>query len=884
MIVAMSLAIPIIAMTSLLDGRLPGTHDAWLHLMRMTNAALNLKEGVLIPRWGPHLHFGFGYPLGNFYTPGWHVAGGALVAAGVPAVSVLLVFQAIGLLLYPLGGYLFARLFTDRVSALLGAAICLLAPLRFYEVFIQGNVSQLIGMGLIVWVLWAFARCALAPRRGTIVVASLLLAALILTHHPTSAFAVPLAGGYSVFAALIPSGQRRRRLAAVLIAYGLGLLLAATYWLPAVTELHYVHVQAAADQYQLQDNFVRLRDLIGLVQAPDRGALNVVFTFSAGLGSLVLGALGGVVALSPRVKLTRWQRGHVLAGLLLAAICLYAMTYRSLWLWEAVPQSKLILFPWRLLSVLTAALIPGAALLMMVIPTRWRAWVVAGLIGVLLAAVLPLMFPLYANESDLGTVTPASSIEYEVRSGNLGGVSNNEYLPKWAEQRPDFAPCPDCYRDWAWQVFVNDRTLPDNAQVTAIEGEHRTGSGFEVSSPAAFRLELHQMYFPGWKATVDGKTARLIISEPYGLMAVDLPAGAHTVEVWYAGTRVQQMGNSLSLIALGGCVGLLVFPMRRRRMIGRVSRPDVKVASAAVIGSVIVAVVLRGIVVPHTNWFREAGGTPPGMEQARGTVFADADGTPQLKLIGYTLSDTRMSQDDWLFVTLYWQALTPLDQQWHVRLALADTFTQAEWSASDHDAPGGFSTLQWPTDRYVIDRHILRLDDDTPPYGGDLGGRVSAGEGEQLLADAAPRLSLEQVRIDEKGTDDLPAGAQRVDLVFGDWLRCRAYDLVQAGDGYQLRLYWQVLRDPPADFALMLHWMRQGEDVGNADQPPLASYPTHLWREGQYLVSMFDLVPPEKADALWWGLYDYPTVQRAAVDRRDGKLVVQDNAILVPLE
>src|SRR5512145_850828 len=111
MIAALSLAVPVIAMTSLLDGRLPGTHDAWLHLLRLINAAMNLKAGILIPRWGPHLHFGFGYPLGNFYAPGWHIAGGALVIIGVPAVTVWLLFQTLGLLLYPLGGYLFARQF-----------------------------------------------------------------------------------------------------------------------------------------------------------------------------------------------------------------------------------------------------------------------------------------------------------------------------------------------------------------------------------------------------------------------------------------------------------------------------------------------------------------------------------------------------------------------------------------------------------------------------------------------------------------------------------------------------------------------------------------------------------------------------------------------------
>jgi hypothetical protein len=676
----------------------------------------------------------------------------------------------------------------------------------------------------------------------------------------------------------------RQRFIAVISAYVLGLLLAAAYWLPAFTELHYVHVQAAADQFQLQDNFVRLRDLIGPVRAPDRGSMNMPFTFSAGLGSLLLGILGGGVALSPRVKLSRWQRGHVLAGLLLSVVCLYLMTYRSLWIWQMVPKATLILFPWRLLSVLTVALIPGAVLALSLIPERGRSWTVAVLIAILFGSMLPLMFPLYDNEPDLGTVTPATSVQYEITSGNLGGVSNNEYLPKWAVERPDFAPCPECYRDWNWEIFVTDRDVPETTQLTSISADHKAGSGFQVSSPEAFRLELHQMYFPGWQATVDGDAAALITTEPYGLLALDVPAGEHTVQVWYAGTRTQHVANGLSLVALGLSGALL---LRRRIFRPRlvISRQGAGRAGAAVVVAVIVSVVLRGIIAPQTDWFREQGNRtdPPGMETSLGTVFTDAQGTPALKLIGYTLSDTTAGYGDWLFVTLYWQALTPLDETWHVRLALADSFSLSEWSASDHETPGGYSTRLWSTDRYIIDPHILRLDDDIPPYVGDVMVRVYTTEGNELWAGDSPRLTLNQVRIEETGTATLPPTAQRVDILFGGWLRCRAYALVPVDEGYQLRLYWQVLHTPPADYALMLHWQSGEVELSQVDQPPISSYPTTLWQGGQYLTSAIDLEMPAEADGLLIGLYDYPTVQRAPVDLRVGDLVVENDTVLLPL-
>jgi len=163
LIAAVALALPIVVLTPLLRGQLPGTNDAELHLHRLISAALNLRNGIIWPRWSPVLHFGFGYPIGNFYDPGWHVAGASLMLAGLPAVTVELIAQAIGIVLYPIGGYLFGRQVAGRPGALLGAAVFLYAPFRFYELFEQGNISQLIAMALIPWVLWAIGRCALQP-------------------------------------------------------------------------------------------------------------------------------------------------------------------------------------------------------------------------------------------------------------------------------------------------------------------------------------------------------------------------------------------------------------------------------------------------------------------------------------------------------------------------------------------------------------------------------------------------------------------------------------------------------------------------------------------------------------------------------------------------
>jgi hypothetical protein len=886
LIAAFALSLPVIILNTPLDGRLPGTHDATLHLMRLINAAFNLENGNLIPRWGTHLHFGFGYPLGNFYAPGWHIVGAFPVALGVPAVSVWLIVQTIAIALYPVGGYLFARLFAGRAAALLGAAVCLYAPFRFYEIFVQGNLSQFIAMGLIAWVLWAFGRCAMQPGVGRILVAALTFAVLIMMHHPTAALIIPFTGVCAVFAALVAPeiGARKGQLFSVLAAYTLGLLLSTTYWLPAFAEVQYVNVRAAAEQFQIQDNFIPLSDLLGAAQPPDRGSLNMPYTFGIGQVTLLLAGLGGVAAL--RARLSRWQRAFIFGGLIVALMCGYMATYPSLWLWERIPGASLILFPWRLLGLIAVMLVPAAACLIEAIPKRWQPGTVCVGVTALLLTSLPLMFSIYPDLPDQGAITPATSIRYEITSGNLGGVSNNEYLPRWASKRPDFAPCPECYNEWKWQIFVNDRTLPTGVKVVAAPSELRRVSRFDVNAPAPFRLELRQLYFSGWSATLDGQPIPIQITEPYGLIALDVPAGEHRVQVWYAGTTVQHIADIASLCGVMIGAVLLIMQIRRYKPAASMIQEANRFGKAVTMSAIVVTIVLGAFIQPHTTLFRGQGteSAPPGMAHRTDLIFTDSSGEPQIRLLGYTLSASEARHGEWVRVRLWWQALRPISQAWRTKLSLSDPATGAAWADSDHAAPGGFAATAWTTDKYVIDDHILRITGDTTPYIGELTIQLISDQGAELQVQGTTRTKLDSIRVAEIGRAELLPDVRKVDIVFGETIRLRAIGLARNPDQkWKLRLFWEVLRAPDQEYVLMLHQFGAGADIGATDQPPIPSYPTQHWRAGQFLESIVNFKTLPNADALFIGLYRRADVQRLPVKVYAGDLRTADGGVFIPL-
>ncbi|MCA9906091.1 MAG: hypothetical protein KC547_19680, partial [Anaerolineae bacterium] len=235
---------------------------------------------------------------------------------------------------------------------------------------------------------------------------------------------------------------------------------------------------------------------------------------------------------------------------------------------------------------------------------------------------------------------------------------------------------------------------------------------------------------------------------------------------------------------------------------------------------------------------------PPTQLTAQiGGEFVDAEGTPQIELIGLRLSQTEtIRAGDWLYIDLYWRALQPLASGWRVALTLIDPTLSIVWAQSDTGAPGGFDTATWPTDRYVVDRHILRVRADGEPYVADLAVRVYNDAGD-LVYTGDP---LPSIRIINPVCPPPAESMTPVSVQFGDRLILRAYDWQQDGDMAQLMLDWTTGSATGDDLALFVHFMRGDELVATADRPPLAAYPAHLWLPGQCLThaSVVD-VPPE---------------------------------------
>jgi hypothetical protein len=108
------------------------------------------------------------------------------------------------------------------------------------------------------------------------------------------------------------------------------------------------------------------------------------------------------------------------------------------------------------------------------------------------------------------------------------------------------------------RAAVVDRPLPDAVGAPAGAGAGGSTARFlsyapghmllEVDAAAGGLLVLSEVWYPGWRVTVDGEPAGLVRAD-YLLRGVPVPAGRHTVRVWYAPPTFAA-GAAISLAAL----------------------------------------------------------------------------------------------------------------------------------------------------------------------------------------------------------------------------------------------------------------------------------------------------------------------------------------------
>lgn len=157
------------------------------------------------------------------------------------------------------------------------------------------------------------------------------------------------------------------------------------------------------------------------------------------------------------------------------------------------------------------------------------------------------------------------------------------YISSWRNFTPSYQYYPDSfYSTNQATTTVQNEYMPrgvkasqlisksQNAQVIKGQGNIRdidikgTNIQFTYLAKLMSVLQVNFVYFPGWKATVDGRQASLTTTDS-GLFSFPVMQGVHKINVWFAETPVRIFADLISLISFFAFAFVFVWSFYKKR-------------------------------------------------------------------------------------------------------------------------------------------------------------------------------------------------------------------------------------------------------------------------------------------------------------------------------
>jgi hypothetical protein len=302
---------------------------------------------------------------------------------------------------------------------------------------------------------------------------------------------------------------------------------------------------------------------------------------------------------APRVASETWESRHnpfpLLPLAILTALVALLLTPLSAPIWAHAPEAAFLQFPWRLLAILAPILcltlaraltptpfgrqeradqspgapsipatgVPGERSLLAGV-ARWVGRNALALLAItsLIALTLPA-YHLFRQPCDPEDTAPARLALFH---SNLGNDPTDEYTPTTADNdalQPNNPP-------------YSLADSPTAAPTTNAGAPHLDSEMWEVppptpgpapthltlTTPHPATLILNLRDYPAWRITLNGAPAPPRLPRPDGLIAIPIPSGPSTLDIRYAHSLDQTLGDAFTLLALP----ILLLTLRRRRM------------------------------------------------------------------------------------------------------------------------------------------------------------------------------------------------------------------------------------------------------------------------------------------------------------------------------
>lgn len=250
----------------------------------------------------------------------------------------------------------------------------------------------------------------------------------------------------------------------------------------------------------------------------------------------------------------------------------------------------------------------------------------------------------------------------------------------------------------------------------------------------------------------------------------------------------------------------------------------------------------------------------------------------KMKLVGYKVSSRRTLPGESITLSLFWQALAPMDEDYSIGIHLVDANGRVVGARDSYPGKGMLPTRLWRAGQLIRDDFWLPVNADAVPGAARIQVSLYQRETKRDLTARDPSGTsitpiIGRIKI-AAHHQVVPAIANPIRYTFDKQIELIGYDFDYSSE-LSLTLYWKRAAPMPTDYTVFVHVIdTNGTIIAQRDQQPAnGNNPTSLWDEGEIVSDLYSLALPNnpaKPIRVIVGLYEAGTGARLTVTSQDG--------------
>lgn len=500
---------------------LPKTDDGIWAVIRQAEMHREIKDIQFPARWAHFLNHGYGYPLFLFTYPIPYYIGEIIHLMGFSLVDTIKLLFFLSAILSGVGMFFLVRNIWGTWGGIIASTVFLYAPYRILNLYGRGSIGELMAWVLFPALFLASKMLIEKSTKSRFIIFAALLACLMLTHNASALLYMPFFGMWILYHLFQHKNVFGAAIKIIVTSGILGLLLSATFWLPAVFEKKYIALSDTALTNK-SEHFLSTAILLG------RELHKTTNTYLA-IGNIFLLLLFIITVYL--FSFIKHRQDKLLFGflLLLFGLSIFLTLPISTPIWE-LPLFRDLDFPWRIIGI-----------------SIFLLSILVGVVGKMpLRKYLSIPIILLIIFSTISQIkSPERLVEQDIyfQSNDGTTTSMDELMPKWVAEKPTNRP--------ALPYIINDDVIIDRF----VQNSQLISFTAQVTNET--EIILNTLYFPGWSGKTSNHQLILSPQEKSGLITFRILPGIHSVFLSFDRTPIRWFADILTVISVGICIWLL---------------------------------------------------------------------------------------------------------------------------------------------------------------------------------------------------------------------------------------------------------------------------------------------------------------------------------------